>query len=322
MAAATSKTQKQSKSPSKKQAAGSRKLKQSGYASFKLSKRMKHPGGPVKGSFALLKAALRHVVAHKKVFAGITVVNLLLVVFLVRGFVFTEDLNIAKQAVEELVSGSSGKFTASFTILGMIVSSGSASTDVALLYQTIIVILVSLAVIWALRQTHAGEVASVKSAFYKSTYPLVPFLFVLFVVGLQLIPFLAANFLYGATIASGLATTAIEQLLWLILVFLLIVWSLYMITASIFAMYIVTLPDMTPIKALKSARGLVQYRRWEVMRKLLFLPIITVIIGVILLVPIVMFLTPVAEPVFLVFSSSLIVLAHAYVYGLYKELLA
>ena len=95
-----------------------------------------------------------------------------------------------------------------------------------------------------------------------------------------------------------------------------------MITASIFAMYIVTLPDMTPIKALKSARGLVQYRRWEVMRKLLFLPIITVIIGVILLVPIVMFLTPVAEPVFLVFSSSLIVLAHAYVYGLYKELLA
>ncbi len=51
--------------------------------------------------------------------------------------------------------------------------------------------------------------------------------------------------------------------------FLLAMLTLIYVKSSLFALYIVTLPDMTPMKALRSARELARYRRWTVLRKIL-----------------------------------------------------
>ena len=109
--------------------------------------------------------------------------------------------------------------------------------------------------------------------------------------------------------------------MWGILLFLFVLLSLYMITSSIFALYIVTLPDMTPMQALRSARNLVRFRRWTVMRKVLFLPLSLVVIGGLLLIPIIIFLTPIAEWVYFGLTMMSLAFIHSYIYTLYRELL-
>ncbi len=298
-----------------------RKLKQSDYKSFRLTKRIKHPAGKLPSGFKLFKLSIRHLFIHKKIFVGILLVYLLLTVVLVRGFASSTDVGSIKQAIEDIVSGSAGELLGSAGALGALLGSSGATTEVAAAYQTMLFVIGSLAVIWALRQTHAKQKISVKDSFYKSMYPLVPFILTILIIVIQLLPLVVGNFLYAATISSGIAVTAIEKLLWSFLFFLLALWSIYMITASLFALYIVTLPDMRPISAIRSARGLVQFRRWTVMRKVLFLPFIVLLIIALIMVPIIMFITPVAEVVFVILSTFMIVVAHSYLYSLYRELL-
>lgn len=94
-----------------------------------------------------------------------------------------------------------------------------------------------------------------------------------------------------------------------------------MISSSIFALYVVTLPEMTPIRALRSAKGLVQFRRWTVMRKILFLPFIICVVGIIIMLPVILLLTPAAEVIFLLLTALVLPVIHSYVYSLYRELL-
>ncbi len=299
-----------------------RTLKQANYSSFKLAKRKHHPGPKPSNSFRLLRLALSHLWLHKQLFAGIVGIYLVVNLLLVRGFAFTADLGTAKDAIAELTSGSVGQLVGSFAVLGILVDSASPAGEAANVYQTFLVILFSLIMIWALRQTFANVTISLRDAMYKSTYPLIQFLIVLFVVGLQMLPFIAASFIYGATIGSGLASSLAEIIAWSFLSFLLILWSIYMVTSSLFALYIVTLPDMTPLRALRSAKGLVQFRRWTVMRKVLFIPFACIAIIGLVMIPVIYIVTPAAEVIFLILSASVIACVHSYVYVLYRELLA
>jgi hypothetical protein len=94
-----------------------------------------------------------------------------------------------------------------------------------------------------------------------------------------------------------------------------------MLCASIIALYIVTLPDMTPLKALKSARELVKFRRWVVLRKLLFLIAVVGIADTLILIPVAVFVTPIAMLLFLLLTALTVGVVHSYIYGLYREML-
>ena len=88
-------------------------------------------------------------------------------------------------------------------------------------------------------------------------YPLIPFILVLLVCCLQLLPLIIGSSLYSLVVSNGIAVQPIEKFVWALLFASLALLSLYMITSSLFALYISTLPDMTPMKALRSARELV-----------------------------------------------------------------
>ncbi|HVI60648.1 MAG TPA: hypothetical protein VM535_00655, partial [Candidatus Saccharimonadales bacterium] len=108
---------------------------------------------------------------------------------------------------------------------------------------------------------------------------------------------------------------------WGLLFGLLTLFSLYMISSSLFALYIVTLPDMTPRKALRSARELVRDRRWTVLRKILCLPVILFLGAALVMVPIIIWLTPLAQWVFFLLTMFALVAVNTYMYSLYRELL-
>ncbi len=319
----TSKTTKKSaKSKIAPKRTTTRRLRVDPYKSFRLQKRVKHAKKPLTGAFKLFRISLRFLLSNWKLFGGIIAVYLILDVLLVKGLGSTSDIPSLKKGLEELFGGENNQVITGLTLFGLLLgSAGSVPSELAGAYQSILLTVVSLAVIWSLRQTLARQKISLSDSFYKSMYPAIPFLLVLLVIGLQLIPLILSSYLYGIIIGGGLAITAIEKLLWSVLLFLLALLSLYMITSSIFALYIVTLPDMRPMQALRSARELVRFRRWTIMRKLLFLPFVLLTIAALITLPVILFLTPITEWTFFILTVLTLPVVHSYMYHLYRELL-
>src|SRR5690606_5937916 len=211
-----------------------RKLNAPKYRSFRLHKRIKQTTKTLPKSTRLLRQSLRHLWKYRKPFAGITLTYLVLTVVLVKGFSVGSDIPEIKQVLQETLTGVGGQLAAGTALFGYLLGSSSgASSDVAATYQSILLVVVSLALIWALRQTHAGNTVGVREAFYRGMYPLIPFLAVLVVIGLQCLPLAIASWLFNVTLVSGLAVTAIEQVLWAILCFLLAVLTIYLVSSSV-----------------------------------------------------------------------------------------
>ncbi len=299
-----------------------RQIKAPKYKSFKVSKSIKHHRGNLPSGAKIFYRSVNHLIKNKKLFGGLLIIYTVLTVLLVKGFGVTNNLPQLKTSLESLFKGSTANLTTGVTLFGFLLGSGAAPSDVAGAYQTMLLIIISLAVIWALRQTYSKTKISLRDTFYKGIYPLIPFLIVVFVIGLQLIPLLLANTLYSFVFGNGLAVTALEKVLWGLLFFLLAVLSLYMITSSIFAVYIVTLPDLTPMQALRSARELVRFRRWTIMRKLILLPLALLIIGGIIVIPTILLFTSIAEWVYFVLTLMSLLIIHSYIYTLYRELIS
>ncbi len=78
---------------------------------------------------------------------------------------------------------------------------------------------------------------------------------------------------------------------------------------------------MKPMQALRSARELVRFRRWSIMRKLILLPILTILVGAIIIIPLIIINPLLAEWVFYILSLAALPLAHSYLYQLYRKLL-
>lgn len=326
MAKSKSKTiskQAKNRPPSRPETIKPRQLKQPHYKSFRLNKRIKHPNPKLSSSFSLLRQTLRLLRDNWKLFGAITVIYGLLTLVLVRGF-SSSGLNLSelKETLQQGLQGGSGQLATGASLFSYLLgSAGSSSTPTGGVYQTFIIIITSLAIIWALRQVLSGKTVKAKDAFYQGLYPLAPFILVLVVIGLQLMPFAIGSWLYTALVGGGIAVTAVETVLWTLIFFLLSLLSLYMLCSSIFALYIVTLPDVAPLQALRSARELARHRRFTILRKILFLPLILFVIGAVVMIPLILVLTPVAEWIFFVFSMFILVLVHAYTYTLYRELL-
>lgn len=257
-----------------------------------------------------------------KLFAGLAVIYGLLNLVLVSGFSDPTSLGEFKLLLDEFFSGTFAQLqsvaTSFFILLG---TSNSQVNEMSGMYQSVLLILASLASIWAIRQTMAGNIVRVRDAYYKGMYPLIPFLFVLIVLSIQLIPALIGSYLLGLAVNGDIVNGSIETILVSALFILLVLWSLRMITTSIFALYIVTLPDMTPVKALKSARDLVRGRRLQIWRKLLLLPISLVLAAALIELPLIWFLTPLAYWVFFAYSTVAVLFIHAYIYVLYRKML-
>src|SRR5262249_13047195 len=100
----------------------------------------------------------------------------------------------------------------------MVGSAGASSSDAGGVYQLGFVLVVSLAVIWVLREIYSGrQVKRIREAFYNGMTPLVPFVLVLIVFGLQLLPLIFGSAIYSAVMANGVAITGIERSFWLLM---------------------------------------------------------------------------------------------------------
>ncbi|MGH7142261.1 MAG: hypothetical protein ACREF5_02195 [Candidatus Saccharimonadales bacterium] len=292
-----------------------RRLRLPAYKPFRL-KRIKHPVR-LPSVWQLTQKTSILLWRHRWLFLGLALVYGLLNILLVRGF--SSDANISSLKNQ---FSHDGQLTASISIFGsLLTSSGSSSNASAGAYQIFLGLIVSLATIWVLRQVIAGENIRFRDSFYKGMYPLIPFILVLMVVLIQTLPFLVGGGLYSLVVTNGIAVSVVEKLLWGLLFLALATTSVYMLCSSLFALYIVTLPDMTPIKALRSARQLVRYRRPAVFRKLLFLPVALLVLAAVIMFPFIVLTALIAPWILFVLTTCSLIIINVYMYTLYRELL-
>lgn len=296
-----------------------RRLHLPAYKPFRL-RRIKHPVR-LPSAWKLLGQTLSTLWHNKRVFLGLAVVYGVLNLVLVRGLNGGADISSLKQQMAASL-GNPGQLATDFSVfVSLLGSSGNDANPAAGPYQFFLLLVVSLATIWAARQVMAGHAVRVRDAFYRGMYPLVPFVLVFVVVLLQTLPLLIGGLLYTIVVNVGIAATPVEQMLWGLLALVLAIVTIYMLCSSLFALYIVTLPDMTPRRALKSARQLVRYRRGQIFRKLLFLPLALLGMAAVVVLPFIWLVPPVAQWVFFAYSMLTLVIVHTYMYRLYKALL-
>jgi hypothetical protein len=301
---------------------GSRRLKRPKYTPLHVGKKVPVPVRRLPNVLNLTGRAWLVLWRSKKLFIGIILIYGLLNLVLVQGLAGNTDVSSLKDALNKAFTGHWSSIASSLAVFVVLVgSSGNGSSNTAGAYQLFLVLIVSLAVVWALRQVLADTVVRVRDAYYRGMYPLVPFVLVLCVIGLQLLPLVIGTSLYSLVVTNGIAVHAVEQAAWAVGAIVLSCLSLYWVCSSVFALYIVTLPDMTPLKALRSARELARYRRLQIVRKVLWLPLVLLIAAAIIMLPIIIWLTAAAQWVFFLLTMFAVAAIHAYMYTLYRELL-
>lgn len=283
-------------------------------------KRTRADNPPLPNVKVLSQQALDLIRKNKKFFAVFTLAYALLNLLFIQssnGF----DLRQAQELVGNSVGGTLPTSLALYSEL--IGSSTKLKSQTASLYQFIIVFLFSLALIYGIRHMYGQEAkkVSVKTAFYKGMTPVVPVLFVLMVLALQLLPLSIGSGLYSTVVNGGLAVNTLEQILWLVFVISTALLSLYLVSGSLFALIIVTLPDMKPIQALRSSRELVRFRRLQVIRKLVFIALALLVVLGIFVVPFIAFVPSLAQAAFFIASMVALPLALTYLYSLYRNML-
>ncbi|MCA9348381.1 hypothetical protein KC867_03150 [Candidatus Saccharibacteria bacterium] len=276
---------------------------------------------PIPSAFRLLRLSLGHLWRVKVQFAGIMVIYGLLYMLLVKGFATGFNLSEVKQTVMDTGESTDGATLGLALVVSMFSSIGAVSSESAGLYQMFLIIFISLVIIWSLRRTYDGvSKITVKQAFYSSSYPLVQYILVVIILCLQLLPALAGLLVYSLVSSNGLAVGNIENVFWLVFLLIFCSWSIFLISSSLFATYIVTLSDMTPLKSLRTAKRLVKFRRFAVIRKLLFLPLFLFVFALVSFLPLALYVPVIAEVLFVIFSILMVLIGHSYVYHLYKKL--
>lgn len=296
--------------------------KASKYSSFRLEQKIKHPAGPPKTYFGLLNESRILLKKNWKTCLALLLIYLMLTVVFVYGSAPSLERNELLDSLKELVGGDLSKVVVNLTLFFSLLLNGTGEkNEVGQVYQGVMFAIFALCYIWVFRQYYAGKAVSAKQALYRGLYPLVQFVLVLIAMAIQTLPFFAAMFLTTITFENGIAVTIYEKAIFVLLTFSCLVLSLYMMTASVFALFIVTLADMTPMVALKSARDLVQFRRWAIMRRILLLPLTIISLMLLIVLPTLAWTSAIAPWVFLLTLLGALPYTISYMFSLYKSLL-
>ncbi len=318
---ATKKTNK--KAPKKQSVESTTRLRKLSRRQAKKEKKKNAAQGKLPSAWKILKQSLRHLLKQKKLFIGLLLTYAVLDIIFVRGLSSSFQLANLREELSTTFADEMGRIGTSFALFGLLLSNtASVPSETAGAYQSMLLVIMSLALIWALRQTYQEDVRlRIRDALYKGMNQLIPFVIVIFFVLLQSLPFIFASTFYGSAQSSGLIVNGPEQIFWVSLFIVGLSTSLFFLSSSIFALYIVTLEGRAPREALKTARKLVRYRRWVIIRKLLFLPLVLLVFAGLTLIPLILFIPVLAEVLVMIFAYALLAVAHSYLYSLYRELI-
>lgn len=198
-------------------------------------------------------------------------------------------------------------------------------------YAYLIMLLTWLTTVWLLRNLLAGHKVKLRDAIYNAGAPIVPTFLVSLLLIIQLLPMSLAIIGYGAASTTGLLNGGVETMLFWIAALLLAILSLYWITATFFALIIVTLPGVYPWKAIKTAGDLVVGQRIKILLRVVWLTFVTLVVWAVVLMPSILLdkwlkslwpvinWVPIIPMELLMLGALTIVWVSSYIYLLYRK---
>lgn len=290
------------------------------YRSFRLQKRIKPEPRYIPSAGTLMKQSLQFLWNFRRTFVAIFLINLVIYFAFIKAPVQGQDIQSIRDTVKTaLGEGSENSVKGNLATLGAVLgtSSGQSNSTVT----TISVFMMSLIYIWAIRQLANKQKITARDAYYQGLTPIIPVTLILIVISLQLIPFAAASFVYSIARSGGLFATGFEDLSFFIITLLIGLASLFMITSSVMALFIASLPGMYPLKALRAAKKIVQFQRLKVFRRIVALP---VVLGIIYILGLLLTIRFIPNQTFLLAEiAQLLILPFVltYLYKLYRSLI-
>jgi len=272
------------------------------------------------GLFGLILNSFKIIAKYWKPLGGILLVYLLLYVIFVNNFGLVASN--AKNIKTEINLSATGGEKINTALRGYSdLVGGSHIAQVNTLMQNILLIITSLAIIWTLRQLIAGKKVDLKASFYQSTKPLIPFLLVVFVLFLELLPMTLGTLILGSIMVNFFSKSAFVISIFTFLIVLFVIWSIYMLINTIFALYIVTLPDIQPIQSIRLAKKLVKGRKLKVVANLLILVLLLLLISISVIVTLIIVCAALVPYAILLLSALVLLYAHTYLFNYYRNLM-
>lgn len=129
-----------------------------------------------------------------------------------------------------------------------------------------------LALMWLVMELEAGRPVGIKAAYYEGSAAMVKFILTALLLTFELLPLVVGVQVYllgtdSNTVSVSSGEKVLLGFIWLIFA----LPSLYLLCRSIFSLFIVQDPAMTPVKALRASWQATKRRSWAVARRLLVL---------------------------------------------------
>lgn len=334
------KNQKKLSEPVKTKRSISSFLKRRPHRSFKMTRKRDYKRSlELPGNIAFTKYVFKTLWSNRNTFALLALVYGLVTLFLVGiasqdTYITLEDtLNTTSGEAFNSAIGGIGK--AGLLFLSSITGNLSGSlSEGQQIYAGFALILTWLTTVWLLRNILAGHKVKLRDGIYNAGAPIFPTCLVALLFIVQLLPFAIALIIMYAASATGLLEGGAEAMLCWFAAGLLTIMSIYWIVSTFFALIIITLPGMYPMRAIRAAGDLVVGRRMRIILRFVWMFFVTILVWAIIMIPVIMFNSwlrevwsfaegiPIIPILLLALSSLSIIWISSYVYLLYRKVVA
>ncbi len=312
-------------------------MKRRPHRSFRLTRRRDYTRSlALPGYISFTRSVNRSIGDHKKVFLTMAVVYgiaILLLGGIANQEFYTQINALLKDSSGQLFGEGIGQVgQAGLLLASVFVGGGTTLSTDQQIYLGFLLVMVWLTTVWLLREFSLGRQPKLRDGLYNAGAPIVASIAIILVALIQLMPLAITGLVYSGLTSAGLAVSGFGSMLFWVIAAIVFALTLYWLTSSFLALIIVTLPGMYPMRALRIAGDIVVGRRLRILYRLLWAALLIVLAWVVLLVPLVVLTSLLADvwewldvvpimPTAVAFVSAFsTVWAASYIYLLYRRI--
>lgn len=244
---------------------------------------------------------------------------------------FRDVSNILKESGSAVVDGDVSAIMQSLALFGTFITGGFETTPKSDAQQVVAIFTTAMAwlsIVWFLRYRLGGTVVKARDAIYNAGAPFVATLIVFTVAIFQISPAVIGIILYDYSLRTPVLSEGVAAMMIAFVCILLVILSLYWVTATVLGMIIVTYPGTYPFRALKMAGDIAIGRRLSILLRLAWLVGVLLTMWAFVLIPIILvdgFINidwlPLVPITVQLMSTFTMIFVPSYVYLLYRRML-
>lgn len=247
---------------------------------------------------------------------GVTIVYAILYFVLVLSFSISYSYqDIADSITAQLGDGAGWFSKSSLTVLNLFAPANQ--NDSSSIIQFLLFVIATLAIIWVLRQLRNLKHIRMRDAYFDGSSRVLPATIVMVLFLLPFIPVAIGSSIF----AIALAGSGLEIIIGSLVAGLLLFLTLYWLCAWLPAIYIVSLPNGTPIKAIRSAAKLTKKRRFWMIRNVALGVLATLTLTFVIMLTFVLVLPAASVVAAMVSSFVVFMVLQTYLFIMYRGLL-